>query len=82
MKDKTILPKLKVSKKLRMEFKQFLEYHPAKRVNRNLREVFVAYTEHTLDGPPLNMDDIIWDISSLMELLDVAEDETMGWPKI
>lgn len=53
-----------------------MEYHPAKRVSRNLREVFVAYTQHTLDGPPLNMDDIIWDIPCLMELLDVAEDET------
>ncbi|HWV68501.1 hypothetical protein [Chitinophaga sp.] len=82
MKDKAILPTLKVSKKLKRGFKQFLEYHPAKRVNRNLQEIFVAYTQHTLDGPPLNMDDIIWDISCLMELLDVAEDETKDWPRI
>lgn len=82
MKAKNILPKLKVSKNLKREFKQFLEYHPAKRVNRNLREVFVAYMQHTLDGVPLNMDDVIWDISSIMELLDVAEDETKDWPEI
>ncbi|MBO9730778.1 MAG: hypothetical protein J7623_19210 [Chitinophaga sp.] len=75
------LPKLKVSKPLKKEFKQFLEYHPAKRVNRNLRRAFVSYIQHTLDGVPLDMDDIIWDISSLMELLDVAEDETKDWPE-
>lgn len=44
MNDKAILPKLRVSKKLKKEFKQFVEYHPARRVNRNLRQVFVAYT--------------------------------------
>ena len=82
MKTDNNLPKLKVSKKLRREFKEFLEYHPAKRVNRNLREVFVNYMQHTLDGVPLNMDDIIWDVSSLMELLDIAEDETKDWPEM
>jgi len=51
--------KLKLSKPLKKEFKQFLEYHPAKRVGRNLREVIMHYVQHSLDGFPLNMDDIL-----------------------
>lgn len=82
MKTNNNLPKFKISKELKREFKEFLEYHPAKRVNRNLREVFTNYMQHALDGVPLNMDDIIWDISCLMELLDVAEDETKDWPAL
>lgn len=76
MRENNILPKPKMGKKLKRRFKKFLEYHPAKRVNRSLREVFMIYIRHTMDAAPLNIDDIIWDISDLMELLDVAEDET------
>jgi len=28
------------------------------------------------------MDDIIGDVSCLMELLDIAEDETKDWPEV
>jgi hypothetical protein len=68
--------KLKISKKFKKELRDFFEYHPAKRVNRNLREVFMTYASYSLDVVPLNMSDIIWDLQSLMELIDVAEDET------
>lgn len=74
-------PKNKISKRLKREFNQFLEYHPAKRVNRTLREIWMRFLEQSLPGYPLNMDDMIWDISCLMELLDMAEDETKDWPE-
>lgn len=73
--------KLKVSKKFKTELRQFFEAHPAKRVNRNLREVFVTYMSYSLDVIPLSMADIIWDMQCLMELVDVVEDETTDWPE-
>lgn len=73
--DKQKDSEFKISKRLLKEFTQFIEQHPAKRVNRNLREVFMTFSEASLDVFPLNMSDIIWDIRCLMELLDVAEDE-------
>ena len=48
MKTDNPLPKLKISKKLKRRFKEFLEYHPAQRVNRNLREVVMIYMQHAL----------------------------------
>jgi len=74
--------KYKLSKLLKKEFRQFLEYHPAKRVGRNIREVIMHYMQHSLDGFPLNMDDILWDFTCLMELFDVAEEETKDWPEL
>lgn len=59
----------------------FVEYHPVKRVNRNLRIVWMEYLEHVLSGCPAQAEDKIYDISSLMELLDAVEDETKGWHK-
>ncbi|NML39623.1 hypothetical protein HHL17_20655 [Chitinophaga sp. G-6-1-13] len=73
--------KYKLSKKLKKELKIFLEDHPAKRVNRNLREVFMTFVAHCLHVSPLNMKDIIWDMTCLMELFDLAEDETVDWPE-
>ncbi|MGF6849699.1 hypothetical protein QFZ51_004934 [Chitinophaga sp. W3I9] len=73
--------KLTLSKEFKKAVREFFEYHPAKRVNRNLREVFMTYASYSLDVIPLNMDDIIWDIQGLMELIDVAEDETTDWPE-
>lgn len=73
--------KYKLSKELKKEFRVFLEYHPAKRVNRNLREIFMTYASHSLDVVPLNMEDIIWDMTCLRELFDLAEDETADWPE-
>ena len=75
--DKKKNSEFKISKKLLKEFTQFIEQHPAKRVNRNLREVFMTFSEASLDVFPLKMTDIIWDIRCLMELFDVAEDETV-----
>jgi len=72
--------KLKISKTFKKELRQFFEAHPAKRVNRNLREVFVTYMSYSLDVIPLNMADIIWDMQCLMELIDVVEDETTDGP--
>lgn len=79
--DKKKDSEFKISQRLLKEFTQFIEQHPAKRVNRNLREVFMTFSEASLDVFPLNMNDIIWDIRCLMELLDVAEDEA-GDPTI
>ncbi len=73
--------KLKISKKFKKELKDFFEYHPPRRVNRNLREVFMTYASYSLDVVPLNMSDIIWDMQCLMELIDIAEDETTDSPE-
>lgn len=73
--------KYKLSKELKKQFSEFLEYHPAKRVNRNLREIFMTYASYSLDVVPLNMEEIIWDMQSLMELFDLAEDDTIDWPE-
>jgi hypothetical protein len=70
------IPEFKVSKKLEQEFTHFLETHPAKRVNRGLRVVWMHFLENAIDGVQPKMDDMIFDIGGLMELLDVAQDET------
>jgi len=63
-----------ISKELLKAFCQFVEQHPAKRISRNLRKVFMAFLESSLNVMPINLDDIIWDIECLMELLDAIED--------
>lgn len=70
--------KIEISDNLKKEFRIFLECHPAKRVNRNLREIFMIYASYSLDVVPLNMEEIIWDMMDLMALFDIAEDETSG----
>jgi len=45
MKKETKPAEYKLSKELKQAFKQYLEYHPAKRVNRNLRAVFMSFIQ-------------------------------------
>jgi hypothetical protein len=72
---------LTISPQLKKEFEQFLEYHPARRVGRNLREVFMTYIQYAMDAIPSDIDEIIWDMADLMELFEMAEDETKDWPE-
>jgi len=41
----------------------------------------MSFIEHSLDAVPINMKDIIWDLTDLMELLDLA-DETRDWAEV
>ena len=71
---------LGLSKELQQEFIQFLEYHPAKQVNRHLRDIFMVYITQCMDAMPLDIKDVIWDMTCLMEMFDVAEEATKDWP--
>ena len=77
--NKPLKPKL--SKALKREFKLFLEYHPPKRVVRSLREVYMSFAANSVDAVPFAMPDIIHDFTRLMELFDLAADETKDWPE-
>lgn len=63
------------SKVLIDSFKSYLENHPPKTVNRNIRDVLLEYIRTVQSGYPVNLKEILGDFTALMELLDLAEDE-------
>lgn len=69
---------IKLTKKLKNQFQEFLVQHPPKRFRRNLRSMFFDYLGSTIDsGPPIYFSDLIHDLDGLFELLDVAEQQVL-----
>ncbi|HEX8038926.1 MAG TPA: hypothetical protein VF490_07230 [Chryseosolibacter sp.] len=64
-----------MSPQLREELVRFIEYHPARRFNRNLRRMLFEFlmTENAVES--LYLKDLLYDLDGLFELLDTIEDE-------
>lgn len=67
--------RLVLNKRLSEAFIHFLEYHPAKRLSKNLRRIFMEYLRHQDVGVSIYFDETVKDLEGLFDLLDVAEDE-------
>jgi HEPN domain-containing protein len=69
-----------LSPELNEELVKFFEVHPPRRVSRNLRRVLLDYLRDQLEtGSPLFIDELLWDMYDLFDLLDIATTETRGW---
>ena len=70
------MPVQTLSPSLKKAFIEFLEYTPAHRLNRKLRNMMVYYLISEQDGIPLDMNDLLYDLLNLFSLLDkVAEQQ-------
>lgn len=67
-----------LSKPLLDAIVQFLQYTPAQRLSRNLRNMLIYYTLYEQDGYPSDMQDLLMDLLNLFRLLDTAIAE---WPE-
>ena len=65
-----------LSRSLRDELLRFAEYHPASRVNQNLRKMLLEFLmqEGAVEG--FYFKDLVYDLEGLFELLDAIEMES------
>lgn len=66
---------IKLTKKLKNHFADFLEYHPPGRFSRNLRKMLLDYLQSNLIGIPHYYADLLFDLEGLFDLLDQAKKE-------
>lgn len=62
-----------LSNELIEEFKQFMEYHPAVRLNRNLRKMLIEFLMYDGATEAIYIRDLLWDLEGLFLLLDAIE---------
>jgi hypothetical protein len=67
--------KLVLNKNMQEAFIHFLEYHPAKRINRNLRRMLLEHLTHQGSIESIYLHETLVDLEGLFNLLDVAEEE-------
>ncbi len=73
-------PNKKLSPALKQELRQFCQTHDIERVNRNLRRMLLDYLDNELRiGIPVYLEEFIWQVGDLFELLDVLHQETKHW---
>lgn len=58
---------------LKNAFIDFLEYTPAQRLNRNLRNMLLHYIIYEQQALPIEIEDLLLDLINLFRLLDAAE---------
>lgn len=75
MKDKKSKGENYLSEKMQDKMRYFLQDHSPERVSRNLRKVLIDYLRSQQAGLPLEWDEILNDLESLFDLLDVAARE-------
>jgi hypothetical protein len=67
----------RLTKSLKKEFRNFLEYHPPAQFNSDLRRMVLDYVRYELRAGiiPLYLDDFLWRLNDLFDLLDIAAKE-------
>lgn len=53
----------------------FLNYHPAKRLSKNLRRLLIEYLRHQGTMESIYLPETLRDLEGLFDLLDVVEEE-------
>lgn len=62
------------------ELRRFLETHDPANLSRNLRTMLLEYLATELKvGIPLYLDELLWQLQDLFDVLDLAQEETRGW---
>jgi hypothetical protein len=69
------LPKAVLNRKLQEAFIHFLEYHPAKRLSKNLRRMFMEYLRYQDIGVSIYFEETLKDLDGLFDLLDIIEEQ-------
>lgn len=62
-----------VSSALQEEFLRFIEYHPPRRLDRNLRKMLLEHLMHEGSLEDLYLHDLLYDLQGLFELFDAIE---------
>lgn len=70
----------KLSPTLKHQVRQFCETHYPGRVSSNLRRMLLDYLDNELRiGIPVYLDELLWQLNDLFDLLDLAQQETAHW---
>lgn len=64
-----------LSERLVAEFADFVEYHSAKQFSKNLRKMLIEYLMHERSVESVYLQDLLYDIDGLFDLLDTIEAE-------
>lgn len=71
-----------ISEQLEKGLKDFLEYHSPAFLSRNLRRMTFLYVRQSLkEGIHGELADFLDQLDSLLDFLDLAEQETKSWRK-
>lgn len=69
-----------ISKRLETDLKDFFEYHSPAFLGRNIRRMTFLYLRQSLhEGLHEDLPDFLDQLGDLLDLLDIAEEETQGW---
>lgn len=60
---------------LQEEFLRFIEYHPSRRFNRNLRKMLLEFMMSDVAVEAFYIKDLLYDLEGLFDLLDAIEAE-------
>jgi hypothetical protein len=68
-------PRAVISQRLLEQFERFYEYHPARRLSRNLRSMLLEFLMYDGSAEAEYLRDLMIDLDGLFSLLDVMEEE-------
>jgi hypothetical protein len=68
-------PRATISHELLEQFERFYEYHPAKRLSRNLRSLLLEFLMYDGSTEAEYLRDLVIDLDGLFTLLDAMEEE-------
>ena len=64
-----------ISPELAEAFIRFIEYHPAKRFDKNLRKLLLEFLQYDGAVEAGYLNDLLFDLEGLFELLDAIQSE-------
>jgi hypothetical protein len=67
-----------VSPELVEEFERFIEYHPARRLSRNLRSLLLEFLMYDGSSEAEYLKELVVDLDGLFGLLDVVDEKYKG----
>ncbi|HMJ70492.1 MAG TPA: hypothetical protein VK508_16420 [Cyclobacteriaceae bacterium] len=68
-------PRAMISQRLLEQFERFYEYHPARRLSRNLRSMLLEFLMYDGSAEAEYLRDLMIDLDGLFTLLDAMEEE-------
>jgi hypothetical protein len=71
----TDAPRATISQNLLEQFERFYEYHPARRLSRNLRSMLLEFLMYDGSAEAEYLRDLVIDLDGLFSLLDAMEEE-------
>ena len=69
-------PRATISHELLEHFERFFEYHPARRLSRNLRSLLLEFLMYDGSSEAEYLRDLVIDLDGLFTLLDAMEEES------